>query len=84
VPLPLPLVVPLSAIQLTAEDAVQAQPAPAVMATVFAAPDADTVTVVGERLIVQTVTPAWEIASACPAIVSVALRGVALVLAATV
>ena len=83
VPFPLPLLPPVTVIQLSLLVAVQLQPLPAVTLTLAPPPAAATVWLVGDTaklhaaLLCVTVT-------VCPATVSVPLREVVAVLAATV
>ncbi len=83
VPLPVPLAPPVIVAQPTAELAVHAQPACVVTATDPVDAGEPTVALVGEMLKVHAVAPAWVTVKVWPPIVSVALRLVVPVLAAT-
>jgi hypothetical protein len=72
----------VTVIQASLLVAVHPHPADAVTVTTLDAPDAATVVDIGDNDDTHG-TPAWVIVNVCPAIVSVPVRDVVLVLAAT-
>jgi hypothetical protein len=82
VPLPVPVVAPLSVTQETVLDAVQAHPAPAVIAMLPLEASADTETLVGDSEYEHAPASCVTV-NVCPPIVSVPVRDVDDRLAAT-